>query len=116
MRELKELKLPQLVEARRRESTSSPTESPVLGHSHQFSQSSTMSDLPSPTFSSRGSHSRMQSSTSSLPSSPNMAVDADPFGTSKRPLTDVKEEPLERDEDFEMIDSFRQEDEYRGTV
>lgn len=38
------------------------------------------------------------------------------FGSGKRPLTDVKEEPLERDEDFEMIDSFRQEEdpEYQG--
>lgn len=58
----------------------------------------------------------MQSSTSSLPSSPNMTVDTDPFSTSKRPLTDVKEEPLERDDDFEMVDSFRQEDEYKGRL
>ena len=54
----------------------------------------------------------MQSSTSSLPSSPTM-MDSD-FGSAKRPLTDVKEEPLEREEDFEMIDSFRQDEEYRG--
>ena len=40
------------------------------------------------------------------------------FGSGKRPLTDVKEEPLERDEDFEMIDSFRYEEdlEYQGEL
>ena len=28
----------------------------------------------------------------------------DGFGSAKRPLTEVKEEPLERDDDFEMVD------------
>lgn len=28
----------------------------------------------------------------------------DTFGSGKRPLTDVKEEPQERDEDFEVLD------------
>lgn len=119
MRELIELKLPQMVEARMRgEDASSPggPSSPSgPTHSQHPSQSSIMSDLPSPTFSSRG-HSRMQSSTSSLPSSPSMLGSTEIFGSGKRPLTDVKEEPLEREEDFEMVDSFAQEDdvEYQG--
>ena len=118
MRELIELKLPQMVEARKREEEYSPVDpsSPAAtAHSHQLSQSSIMSDLPSPTFSSRG-HSRMQSSTSSLPSSPTMLGSTEIFGSGKRPLTDVKEEPLERDEDFEMVDSFRYEEDldYQG--
>ena len=41
-------------------------------------------------------------------------MESETFGSSKRPLTDVKEEPLEREEDFEMIDSFRQEEDYKG--
>lgn len=115
MRELKELVLPQLVEARKRDSASSPVESPVMGHSHQFSPSSTMSDTPSsPTFSLR-SHSRMQSSASSLPSSPIMRESSEAYGSGKRPLTEVKEEDQEKDEDYEMVSGFKQYEDIQGT-
>ena len=70
------------------------------------SQSSHVSDLPSPTtptFSLRG-HGRFPSSSSSLASSPVVRESMDGFGSAKRPLTEVKEEPLERDDDFEMVD------------
>ena len=70
------------------------------------SQSSHVSDLPSPTtptFSLRG-HGRFPSSSSSLASSPVVRESMDGFGSGKRPLTEVKEEPLERDDDFEMVD------------
>ena len=30
------------------------------------------------------------------------------FGTASRPLTDVKEEPLDKDEDFEMVDGIEE--------
>ena len=78
------------------------------GHALHHSQSSTSSDMPSPvtpTFSLRG-HTRYPSSTSSLASSPVLHDSMDGFGTPKRPLTDVKEEPLEREEGFEMVNSF----------
>ena len=71
------------------------------------SQSSTMSDLPSPStpnFSSRG-HARFPSSNSSLASSPVVRESIDSFGSPKRPLTEVKEEPVERDDDLEMLES-----------
>lgn len=78
------------------------------GHTLHRSQSSTSSDMPSPvtpTFSVRG-HSRYPSSTSSSASSPVLHDPMDGFGTPKRPLTDVKEEPLEREEGFEIVNSF----------
>lgn len=83
--------------------------SPELGASANalhLTQSSVSSDYPSPvtpTFSLRG-HSRFPSSTSSLASSPILGDSMDTFGSGKRPLTDVKEEPQERDEDFELLD------------
>ena len=107
MRELKELKLPQLVEQKKAERESSG-DSSVMGHSQQLSQSSIVTDASSPTFSGRG-RSTVQSSASSLPSSPTMLSSTD-FGSGKRPLTDLKEEPQERDEDSEMVDSFAHED------
>ena len=72
-----------------------------------MSQSSPASDLPSPstpTFSLRG-HARFPSSTSSLASSPVMRESMDGFGSAKRPLTEVEEEPPERDDDYDMVDS-----------
>ncbi|KAI9872600.1 MAG: hypothetical protein M1830_001427 [Pleopsidium flavum] len=110
MRELRQLKLPQLVEARKKEDMDTRMDSPEFGVSANalhLSQSSTSSDYPSPvtpTFSLRG-HSRFPSSTSSLPSSPVMCDTVESFGSGKRPLTDVKEEPHERDEDFAMLDN-----------
>ncbi|KAL8743149.1 MAG: hypothetical protein Q9184_008149, partial [Pyrenodesmia sp. 2 TL-2023] len=111
MRELIQLQLPKVVEARKKresmyaESLSTSTE---IGHSLQLSQSSTSSGLPSPTtptFSTRG-HSRFPSSTSSLTSSPPVRDSSDGFGIGKRPLTEVREEPIEREGDFEMVNSF----------
>ena len=112
MRELKELVLPQLVEARKRNSGST-VDSPTMGHSLQCSPSSPMSDVPSPTFSLRG-HSRMQSSASSLPSSPNMRDSSDTWGTGKRPLTEVKEEPQEKDDDSVMANGFTHYENIQG--
>ena len=90
-----------MVEARKKDEAgmSSPTS--------VKSQSSHVSDLPSPTtptFSARG-HGRFPSSSSSLASSPVVRESMDGFGSAKRPLTEVKEEePLERDDDLEMVD------------
>ena len=108
MRELRQFKLPQLVEARRKDDLETRGVSPELGASGNalhLTQSSASSDYPSPvtpTFSLRG-HSRFPSSTSSLASSPVLCDSMDTFGSGKRALTDVKEEPQERDEDFEML-------------
>lgn len=111
MRELRPFKLPQLVEARRKENEETAMDSPEsapTGHALHLSTSSTTSstDGPSPTtptFSLRG-HSRFPSSTSSLASSPIMRESMDGFGPQKR-LTKVKEEPQEREDDFEMVHS-----------
>ena len=88
-------------------------ESILAGHTLHLSTSSTSStDGPSPTtptFSLRG-HSRFPSSTSSLASSPIMRDSMDGFGPQKR-LTKVKEEPQEREDDFEMVDNV---DDSRG--
>ncbi|KAG8527915.1 uncharacterized protein KY384_006831 [Bacidia gigantensis] len=105
MKELRELKLPGMVEERRKRESAGSMDSPTINHSHQTSQSSsTMCDTPSPTFS-RGQYG-FPSTPSSLPSSPTMHDSSD-YGSGKRPLTEVKEEPQEKDEDSEMIDSFR---------
>lgn len=112
MRELRPFKLPQLVEARKKKENEetamdSPESAPTTGHGLHLSTSSTSStDGPSPTtptFSLRG-HSRFSSSTSSLASSPIMRESMDGFGPQKR-LTKVKEEPQEREDDFEMVRS-----------
>ncbi|KAL8912785.1 MAG: hypothetical protein Q9172_007439 [Xanthocarpia lactea] len=111
MRELRKLQLPQLVEARKREERSVKVDtsaSSTMGHSFQLSQSSISPDYPSPTtptFSTRG-HSRFPSSTSSLASSPALRDSMDAFGVGKRPLTEVREEPQEPNEDYEMINDF----------
>ena len=68
--------------------------------------STSSANVPSPTtptFSLRGGHSRFPSSTSSLASSPTMRESMDGFGAGKTPLTGVKEEPLEREDDFEIV-------------
>lgn len=103
-RELRPFHLPGLVEARKVEESEMFTGSPIstTGHAQHLSGSSTISDLPSPTFSLRG-HSRLPSSTSSLASSPAVRESMDGFGTVNRPLTDVKEEPQDRVEDYEMV-------------
>lgn len=115
MRELRQLQLPQVVEARRKLDLETRGDSPESGspvNALHWTQSSASSDYPSPvtpTFSLRG-HSRFPSSSSSLASSPVLCDSMDTFGSGKRaltdgktPLTDVKEEPQERDEDFEML-------------
>ena len=110
-RELKPLMLPQLVEARCKEegnvTMDSPTSTPLGNH---LSRSSTMSEFPSPTtptFSLRG-HSRLPSSNSSAPSSPNMRESIEAFGSASRPLTDVKEEPQDKDEDYQMVNGIEE--------
>ena len=110
-RELKPLMLPQLVEARSKEEGNMAIDSlcstPVGNH---LSRSSTLSEYPSPitpTFSLRG-HSRLPSSNSSAPSSPNMRESIEAFGSASRPLTDVKEEPQDKDEDYEMVDGIEE--------
>ena len=111
MRELRKLRLPQLVEAKKQEERIVKVDtaaSRTMGHLVQLSQSSISSDYPSPTtptFSTRG-HSRFPSSTSSLASSPVLRDSIDAFGVSKRPLTEVREEPHEPDEDHEMNNTF----------
>ncbi|KAL9025300.1 MAG: hypothetical protein Q9196_005850 [Gyalolechia fulgens] len=111
MRELIQLQLPKVVEARKTRESMVTVDSPIsstTGHPLQLSRSSTSPELPSPitpTFSARG-HSRLPSSTSSLNSSPPMRDSMDGFGVGKRPLTEVREEPLERDEDYEMVNGF----------
>lgn len=107
MRQLRELYLPKLVEARRNGSGNLEIDAglPYPGSPLHLSQSSTASDQTpiSPTFSLR-CHSRLPSSSSSVASSPAMRASLDGF---KRPLTEVKEEPHhERDSDFEMVDAF----------
>lgn len=110
MRELRPLRLPQLVEARKKEDDI-VMDSPVSASSGLgiYLTQTVSSDLPSPltpTSSTRG-HSRFPSSTSSLPSSPVVRESMDGFAPCKTPLTDVKEEPQERDDDYDMVDSFR---------
>lgn len=123
MRELIQLQLPKVVEARKKRESMN-VDSPLStltdsGHTLHLSHSSTSSDIPSPitpTFSARG-HSRFPSSTSSLASSPPMRDSLDGFGVGKRPLTEVREEPLERDEDYEMVNGFTHSStDYDGTL
>ncbi|KAL8653063.1 MAG: hypothetical protein Q9226_003998 [Calogaya cf. arnoldii] len=110
MRELRKLHLPQLVEARMREERSvkiDTSASATTAHPIQLSQSSVSSDYPSPTTpTSARVHSRFPSSTSSLASSPALRDSMDAFAVAKRPLTEVREEPQEPDEDYHMINAF----------
>ena len=108
-RQLKPLMLPQLLEARSKEegnmAMDSSSSTPLGNH---LSRSSTLSEYPSPTtptFSLRG-HSRLSSSNSSAPSSPNMRESVEAFASASRPLTDVKEEPHDRDEDYQMVNGI----------
>lgn len=104
MRELRELKLPQLVEARKRQSGGSDFEFDPYAHPLHLSQTSTASSDHSPvtpTFSLRG-HFRFPSSTSSLASSPPLRSSMEGFAA-KRPLTEVREEPQEREGEVEMF-------------
>lgn len=114
-RELIALKLPQMVEAQRRKEESTPPLSPTsMGHSsNQLSQSSTISDMslntPTTPSASGWSHAlRLSSSNPSLPSSPSMPDPFEAYGPSKRPLTDLKEETEERDDDVEMVNGVEQ--------
>lgn len=112
-RGLIDLQLPKLVEAAKKQQEGLTLDSPnppAVGYALRNSQSSTSSDLPSPgspTFSAWG-HSRFPSSSSSLASSPSplMRESMDGFGTPKRPLTEVKEEPQEREEEHEAMYDF----------
>lgn len=114
-RELKTFVLPQLVEARMREhgEGGSPV-STSLGH--HLSRSSTLSNSTSPTSptSSARGHSRLPSSTSSLASSPTMRESIDGYGSAKRPLTDVREETHDKDEDYEMVNGLEGRRSYEG--
>ena len=101
MRELRPLRLPQMLEARKKEDANI---SPQSQHSRSTSSPDRSSPV-TPTFSLRG-HGRFPSSTSSLASSPAMRESMDGFCSGKRPLTEVKEEPQERDDDYEMVDSL----------
>ena len=114
---LKPLLLPQLVEERRKRETLVDAELNVSQSSDIQADipESTASDCsapPTPTLSKRSSHVRYNSSVSSIdaslysqplvecPSSPAFV----PMKTSGRPLPDVQEDPLERDEDLDMFD------------
>ena len=111
-RELKPLMLPQLIEARSKEEGNVAMDSPTsTAFGNHLSRSSTLSEYPSPitpTFSLRG-HSRLPSSASSAPSSPNMRESVEAYGSASRPLTDVKEEPLDKDEDYEMVNGIEEQ-------
>ena len=109
---LKPLLLPQLVEERRKRETVLDDELNVSQSSDiQESIASDCSSPLTPTLSKRSSHVRYSSSVSSIdasihspltdiPSSPTFTA----MKTSKRSLPDVQEDPLERDEDFDMFD------------
>ena len=113
-RELKKFVLPQWIEARKRAEGDMESPSPT-SYPHHLSQSSTLSGSTSPTTpSSTRGHSRLPSSTSSLASSPAMNDSIDGFGSAKRPLTDVREEPQDRDEDYEMVDATVERPSYEG--
>jgi hypothetical protein len=114
MRELRELVLPLIVEAKHRQSLYAERETtperPIsrLRSRSYSSLGATMSDASTPStpiFSPR-SHSRFPSGASSLASSPNLRESLDGFSI-KRPLTDVREEPTDgRDGDPERTTSF----------
>ena len=77
------------------------------GPLHLTTSSTSSAEIPSPTtptFSSRG-HSRFPSSSSSLASSPIVRESMDGFPAQKRPLTEVMEEPHERESDYEIINT-----------
>lgn len=109
MPELKKYKPPLRVEARRQEREDAMAASDLSasdGPLHLTTSSTSSAEIPSPTtptFSARG-HSRFPSSSnSSLASSPIVRESMDGFPTQKRPLTEVMEEPHERESDYEII-------------
>lgn len=111
---LKPLLLPQMVEERRKRESSILDAEMDLSNSSFYSQSSSISDFPSPitpTFSGRG-HMRYSSSGSSIDSTFHPCVADCPSPptfvatkTGKRSLPDVVEEPQEREGDFDMFDN-----------
>ena len=116
-RELKTFMLPQLVEARKRASVD--VDAPIsASHEHNLSRSSTLSNSTSPTTPSTSArcHSRLPSSNSSLTSSPVMRQSIDLQSSAKRPLTDVREEPHDREEDCEMVDGVEGRRSYEGKL
>ncbi|MCJ1398322.1 hypothetical protein MMC11_001520 [Xylographa trunciseda] len=119
MRELRPLRLPLLVEARRQRESANidmeSTDSTMSEHAMHKSTSSSSSEPQSPvspTFSLRGQL-RFSSSNSSLSSSPTMHDSLDIFAPPKRPLTEVKEEPQERDEDV-LMGGIKEEMDYHS--
>src|SRR5215471_10253709 len=102
------LRLSQLFEANRRESADTTMESPYISYPSSPAQQSPYSSMPaSPVVSlfSR-THTRFPSSVSSVASSPGMGGSTEGFGTMKTHLTEVKEEPLERETSLEDEDGF----------
>jgi len=43
-----------------------------------------------------------------------MRESIDGYGSTKRPLTDVREEPQDKDEDYEMVNGFEGRRSYEG--
>src|SRR6266536_2909677 len=77
-------------------------------HMQQSSQSSgSSSDSASPVQSAFSSRGYARSSASSVASSLAYTDSMDGFGSVKRPLTDVKEEPQEREEDMHLMNADR---------
>ncbi|KAI9848169.1 MAG: hypothetical protein M1837_000843 [Sclerophora amabilis] len=123
---LEPLLLPQMVDAKKSKDSKEPeTNSPRLsasGHT-QNSSGSELSSPVTPTFSLRG-QSRYSSSTSSVDSTFQSSAKAanssplidsmDSFRIGKSALPDVKEEPLEREESFDMFDDSNEL--YEGLV
>ena len=108
MRELRELYLPKLVEARDRTTSILRSDADLYSSTTlPLSRSSVSTDRTpsSPTFSMR-SQVKLFSANSSLSSSPTMRSSLEDYSP-KRPLTEVQEEPYpERDDNFEMVDAF----------
>jgi hypothetical protein len=116
---LKPLLLPLLVEERRKRESMLDAEMDLSSSS--FSQTSSISEVPSPvtpTFSRQG-HLRYPSSASSIESSFHASTTDSPQSptftaskSGKRSLPDVQEEPHEREEDFDMFDDEEVDDLY----
>ncbi|KAI9801293.1 MAG: hypothetical protein M1833_002863 [Piccolia ochrophora] len=118
-RQLEPLLLPQLVEARKsQEHKDIDMDTPDLSNSYQTPNSSASEfSLPiTPTASQRG-HSRFPISSSSIsfdstshslnkiiPSPPSSVENVETFQTGMRSLPDVKEEPVEREGDYDMLE------------
>ena len=105
MRELRELRLPKLIEAREDRMNAGADAQPI-SPLHLSQSSASLDQTPiSPTFSLRGLG-KYPSANSSLASSPTMRSSLDDY-SQKRPLTEVREEPVqEKEDEFEMVDAF----------